>query len=672
MSNLPRYVIKGDRAVMVSKALEPRDPTCEPGMVSEPSTPEPGIGNHSQPPSPCTPPTPAAPANVAGVIEAARSMRPTAPPAGVKWIELSVPDRNGAPRFVDLPGFARSWAMLRDKGTAVGSGGSGDKGAKGGSGDTAAAAAAGKEAAPAPAAVPPPPRTVYWDEMHALACHYRMLSGRWILDVPAAQADEAWAVISELMLRNKLGVLARMSTALWEGDADEPDAGAAGAGAAGAGAAAAGGVAAADAATAAADAAAVRPHRLMVSTYDYTHMCDVIRVLRSLQRAPLFGAAAADSAGNPGDAGALHPMRFMPDCFPALGIQPRNPHELNVFTYHSADLHERKVGVCKSFNVATGFGFIRTAEGGEIYVKTYDIIKRSEKSKLMPGERVEYTDVVDPKSGKHKATLVSHLSSGGGGAGGGGAEGEGGAEGGGGGGGLPPRKGSGAGARKGSRGHLGRPSPLPDASRRPGRRGDANASPHTAPAGRGSWRTMSEPNSPNDPSYSGGGGVGGVGGGVGRKGSGTAAVLSGASEAAWRLVGGEGGGGGGGGGGRRGSRDQQRGLQRANSLRAEGGRWGARSAQSSPHSSPLGGGRRLGGGAAAGAGAGAGGGGSALAGRLGGRPPAVSTGAAGALPPSGGAWRGSAHSSRDNSPAPRRGSGTVTESGPDGDWQVVT
>ena len=59
-----------------------------------------------------TPPTPAVPENSGAWLDAARSMLPSTPPDGVQWLEISVPNRNGAPRLVDLSSFRRAWQQL--------------------------------------------------------------------------------------------------------------------------------------------------------------------------------------------------------------------------------------------------------------------------------------------------------------------------------------------------------------------------------------------------------------------------------------------------------------------------------------------------------------------------------------------------------------------------------
>ena len=69
----------------------------------------------------------------------------------------------------------------------------------------------------------PQQRVVYWDEIHGLACHYRMLTGKWVAWIAADAADAVWQATADLMIRNKLGTHARISTTNWAGFPDETE-----------------------------------------------------------------------------------------------------------------------------------------------------------------------------------------------------------------------------------------------------------------------------------------------------------------------------------------------------------------------------------------------------------------------------------------------------------------
>ena len=68
-------------------------------------------------------------------------------------------------------------------------------------------------------------------------------------------------------------------------------------------------------------------------------------------------------------------------------------------------------GTCKFFDAKKGYGFILTQDGAEVYVKNYDVVKTGslEQRSLCASERVEFSHVLDHKSGKPKAILVCSL-----------------------------------------------------------------------------------------------------------------------------------------------------------------------------------------------------------------------------------------------------------------------
>jgi len=199
---------------------------------------------------------------------------------------------------------------------------------------------------------------IYSDDVYELAGKHNAMAGKWIVPVPGAAMDVVWTKVLTLLAEGRLGYMASVDTDFAPADKGS--------------------------------------RCVQVFTHDYTDIVEIRRVLAELRQIDELDVSAC---------------QYRLEAYAALDVDAGNQWGIKVAHCVASDLDTRLAGTCKFFDAKKGYGFILTQDGAEVYVKNYDVVKTGslEQRSLCASERVEFSHVLDHKSGKPKAILVCSL-----------------------------------------------------------------------------------------------------------------------------------------------------------------------------------------------------------------------------------------------------------------------